>query len=376
MYSVYDYGAMFKDSQRVQAYVTALERVITPTSVVVDIGTGTGIFAFLACQLGAPRVYAIETNDAIHVAAQIARANGYADRIQFIQQPANQVQLPEQADVMVSDLRGTLPLYDQHIPIIMDARRRFLKTDGALLPQRDTLVAALITAPDLYPDYSDVWESFSLDMRAGRDHAMHTPGTYRPAVDQLLTAPQPFATLDYHMIESPNISGKATFTAQQSGTAHGYSVWFDAEVMDGLTYSNAPSEPEQVYGHLYLPLEQAVPVEVGDRVEAKFVAKLIGDDYVWQWNTTITTESGQHHFKQSTLLASPLSPTSLRQSRPDYRPELNEKGAMLLQVLQHIQAHKTNAEIAAFVFAEFPNEFADLAAAATYVKTTVARYSQ
>src|SRR5437870_11229737 len=76
MYSVADYGIMIADRVRMEAYMQALRSAVRPGGVVVDIGTGTGIFALLACRFGARRVYAIEPNDAIQVAREIARANG------------------------------------------------------------------------------------------------------------------------------------------------------------------------------------------------------------------------------------------------------------------------------------------------------------
>ena len=60
-----------------------MERAVTDGSVVLDIGTGTGIFAMLACRYGARKVYAIDPNGAIEVAREIARDNGFDDRIEF-----------------------------------------------------------------------------------------------------------------------------------------------------------------------------------------------------------------------------------------------------------------------------------------------------
>src|SRR5262245_23219624 len=137
MYSISGYGGMIADGVRVNAYAAALRQAIKPGSVVVDIGTGIGFFAVLACQLGAQRVHAIEPDDAIELARAIAAANGCADRIRFIQDVSTKVDLPEHADVIVSDLRGVLPLFQQHIPLIIDARSRFLSLSGSLISQRD-----------------------------------------------------------------------------------------------------------------------------------------------------------------------------------------------------------------------------------------------
>src|SRR3712207_3655914 len=101
MYSVSGYGRMIADNVRMDAYMNALRHVVNTDSVVLDIGTGTGIFAMLACQFGARRVYAIEPSDVIHVAREIAIANGYAERIVYIQDFLSQVTMPEQANIIV-----------------------------------------------------------------------------------------------------------------------------------------------------------------------------------------------------------------------------------------------------------------------------------
>jgi len=58
MYSLGGYGTMVADRVRVDAYAKALSKTVREGAVVVEIGTGPGIFAVLACRLGASRVYA------------------------------------------------------------------------------------------------------------------------------------------------------------------------------------------------------------------------------------------------------------------------------------------------------------------------------
>ena len=57
MYSLAAYGQMVSDKIRTDAYAQALQQLIKPGDVVVDIGTGPGILALLACRFGARRVY-------------------------------------------------------------------------------------------------------------------------------------------------------------------------------------------------------------------------------------------------------------------------------------------------------------------------------
>ncbi len=170
MYSLSGYGRMIRDTLRMKAYVDALRYAIEPTSVVLDIGTGTGIFALLACQMGARKVYAIEPDDSIQLARQIAGDNGLAHRIEFIQDKSTRTTLPERADVIISDLRGVLPLFQQHLPAIIDARNRLLAPGGVLIPRCDTLWVAVVEGPDLYRVYVDPWgeNNYGLDLQAAR----------------------------------------------------------------------------------------------------------------------------------------------------------------------------------------------------------------
>jgi type I protein arginine methyltransferase len=77
MYTISQFGNMYVNKARMDAYAAALRDAVTPNSVVLDIGAGTGIFALLACRYGARRVYAIEPDDAINLAREVAAANGY-----------------------------------------------------------------------------------------------------------------------------------------------------------------------------------------------------------------------------------------------------------------------------------------------------------
>ena len=56
MYSITNFGAMIADRTRMHAFAEAMRRVITPGSVVIDLGAGPALFALLACRFGARRV--------------------------------------------------------------------------------------------------------------------------------------------------------------------------------------------------------------------------------------------------------------------------------------------------------------------------------
>src|SRR2546427_2655267 len=166
MYDIATFGRMIADQGRMGAYSRALQRSVRPDSTVLDIGAGTGILSLLACQYGARKVYAIEPTSAIAIAEEAGRANGFADRMECIQALSTDICLPQKADVIVSDLRGVLPLFQQHLPSIVDARSRLLAPGGNLIPKRDVLWVAAVEASDAYDRLTKPWERFAVNMDA------------------------------------------------------------------------------------------------------------------------------------------------------------------------------------------------------------------
>ncbi len=179
---------MIADTVRMAAYTRAVQAAVRPGDIVLDIGTGTGIFALLACQHGAGHVIAIDPNENIAVAKRLAKENGYLDRIEFIQDISTKIDLPDRANVIISDLRGLLPFLGRNITALINARERLLKTGGILIPGRDRLHACIVEAPELYEDYSDPWtaNSYDLDLEYARLLCVNTWSIGRVKADQML----------------------------------------------------------------------------------------------------------------------------------------------------------------------------------------------
>jgi protein arginine N-methyltransferase 1 len=311
MYSTADYWKMMTDHVRRDAYAAALRRAVRPDSVVVNIGTGVGVFALLACRFGARRVYAIEPDDIIAVAGELAAANGFTDRIEFIRAMSTDVDLPEPADVIVSDLRGVLPLQGPHIPTVRDAVARFLAPDGVLIPERDVIWLAPVDDPGLYRDLVAPWDGHpeGLEFDVARRHATGRWTKVRVAPDRLLGDPRRWVELDYRSVTDANVSGTVAWTSEREGTLHGVCAWFDATLVGDIGFSTAPTEPERIYGSGFFPLEAPVPVAVGDRIELRLDARLVGASYLWRWRTTVRRDGDAGDvvaaFDQSNLAAPP-----------------------------------------------------------------------
>src|ERR1041384_5526616 len=169
MYSVQFYGQMLAGTSRMDAYTGALRRAVKPDSVVMDLGCVPGVFALLACKLGARRGYAVEPENIVGLAREAAAANGFSDRIEFFEKLSTEITLPEPATIIISDLRGVLPWFEQNFHSIIDARERLLAPRGVLIPHRDILWASVVEAPEQYKEIVGPWRNqFDLDLSAGK----------------------------------------------------------------------------------------------------------------------------------------------------------------------------------------------------------------
>lgn len=377
MYTLTQFSAMVEDRIRSDAYARALAAVVRPDSVVLDLGTGTGLFALMACRLGARRVYAVDPHPAIELARRLARANGFEDRIEFFEDGSTRVELPERADVLVSDLRGTLPIHHGHLRAILDARARLLAPDAVMIPRADTLWATVVEDPEFYrARYGMGRENpWDLDLAPAHDVVVHEWTTARFRADQALAEAVPWLTLEYASIESADASGTAAVEIVREGVGHGMAVWFDADLAEGVGYSNAPGSPT-VYWSGFFPWPEPVRLEPGSGVEVRFRASSVAGIYLWRWDSRVVAPDGslRAEFRQSSFQAMPIDPGRLGRGAADATPRLSVEGEIDRFVLSRMDGGTTVAEIATELRERFPDRFASDADALSRVGELARRH--
>ena len=378
-YNVLGYGNMITSEPRMSAYADALRRAVTPGCSVIDIGAGPGVFSVLACQYGAGSVVAIEADDVIDLGRSFAAANGCADRITFVQGLSTDYQTATKADVIVSDIRGGLPLFEGHIPAILDARERLLRNGGTLIPMRDTIRLALVENSAGYAPHEKPWldNRFGLDLSAGATFAANVRTKEIAKRSDLLTDAADLLIIDYRTITDPNADCAASLVAIRPGTAHGLQIWFDAELAEGIGFSNAPGEPEQIYGQNFFPLARPVELDAGDTIDVQVSARLVDGIYVWSWNSAVRRAGSSEpvaRFRQSSFGAKIISPQSLRTRAADFAPPARNAHHMDRFCLSLIDGKRSHGDIAEQLRAQFPGRFAAASDALDHVVNLTARY--
>ena len=138
-------------------------------------------------------------------------------------------------------------------------------------------------------------------------------------------------------------------------------VWFDANLVEGVGFSNAPGAPQTIYGSLFFPSSQPVPLGRNQIVCIDLEAKLLQEDYVWRWTTRVMpldrSNASPLEFEQSTLGGVVLSPKQLHRLAADYIPQLSEEGLLRRRAFELMDGRASLEEIARKLVAEFPKRF-------------------
>src|SRR5450755_3656349 len=135
---------MICDRVRTEAFRRAINSVVRPGDIVLDVGAGSGILSMFAAQAGAARVYAVERTTVAGLAQELAAANGVGEIVQLIHGDIMDVELPERVDVIVSEWLGGFGIDEGMLAPVIAARDRWLKPGGVMVPRSVTAWAALV----------------------------------------------------------------------------------------------------------------------------------------------------------------------------------------------------------------------------------------
>lgn len=378
MYQLSRYLEMMTDPVRIGAYERALRAVVRPGDVVVDLGAGAGLLGLLALEAGASRVYAVEFADVVLLGREAAERSGHAERITFLQGHSAMVDLPERVDLLLADLRGVLPLLGDSVTTFMDARDRFLKPGGRMIPFAEALVGAPVECASGFAAVSGWREPIAgLDYSHVADLAANL-WTKQPFTSRDLLAPgQVLVAIDYATLESDRTRSRTRFTVERAGRCNGIGVWFRSELAPGVVIDTGPESPPTVYVRAYFPLSHEYAVEPGDTVDLDFQTRVVDKIDVWIWAVRIERE-GQPPVEErhSDFEGVPLDVERLRRLAPGYAPALADEGRVTQYVLEAMDGRATLEEIAETVARRMPERFATGDAALAAVREVSRRYGR
>jgi protein arginine N-methyltransferase 1 len=301
-YSLFDYARMLADTRRIEAYYSALRAAVTKDSVVLDVGSGLGLFALEAARLGAREVIAVDPNPAVLMVKELAERNALS--VSVHQCRVEELILERKATIVVFDLRGALPLFGQSLSVLQDVVSRLAEPGAIFLPQREHINFTLASCADLYDEKVTPWGStqFLLDLTAVRNQCAQ--GFHREQFREEYRASETvtWAELNYAVLQSPHVRGEVECPVNESARVDGFFLTTEVFFPGGVTYSCLLPAEVCVSGSAFFPFQEPLAAEGGDVVKVAVTAQQVGESYHWSWQTS-QWRAGEcvQRFEQSTL---------------------------------------------------------------------------
>ena len=359
------------DGGKVARYRAAVGQTVQPGHVVVDLGCGPGLLGLMALEAGAGKVFFVEEGQIIEVARRTVASAGYDDKAEFFKANSFELTLPEPADVIICDHVGYFGFDYGILALLADAKARFLKDDGNIIPgQIDLELAPVESEPcrnlvGQWHDGSSVPGEFAwlAATAANTKHAMQL----RP--NELLAETQTLGTLELGAEVAPFLTFGAEFRCARDGTLDGVAGFFDCRLAGGIQMTNSPAAEDAISRpQAYLPLESPVPVAEGDVIRATIMARPL--DYIIAWVIELP-RTGQR-FDHTTFNGMLLDQETLAQAQPDRIAALNDQGRAMRILLSYCDGERTIAEVQEQIQREHPDLFPSGQATLSFLRRNLA----
>ncbi len=273
-YFVYDdylYDTLTHDERRNNKYRAVINRTVR-NKVVLDIGTGPdAILARLCVEGGAKRVYAIEVLEQTYRRAEATiKSLGLEDRIVLLHADSMHAQLPEQVDVCVSEIVGSIGGAEGAAPIINNAHR-WLKPEGVMIPEcARTSVAAAMLPDELLenPGFSELGVNYAAKIFEQIGHPFDMRLCIRNFPEShLLSGSAIFEELNFTEQVATEYRREIRLDITRKGKMDGLLVWLNLRIGEGEEVNIL--EPGYSWFPIYFPVfYPGVEVDEGDAILA------------------------------------------------------------------------------------------------------------
>ena len=283
---------MLADNSRMKAYAKAIERYIKPGSTVLDLGTGTGVLAFMAARAGAKIVYAVEHSEIIETARLVAAKNGITN-VEFLRSHSKKVTLPDRVDFIVQEQMGPVLDNENMIANVVDLRDRLLKPDGKILPNKFQMFAEPVQlferarVPYLWENVINGIDFACLRSRAPKPSVDYCYRKIQPAdVEFILTDPQPLFQFDLEKVRVGEIPLQYDYRRRvvRNGSFDGICFYFIANFDEEIKINTHPQADERPTSwSTFLYRVSSRKVSEGDVIQFELTIRDLKWHGKWEW---------------------------------------------------------------------------------------------
>jgi 2-polyprenyl-3-methyl-5-hydroxy-6-metoxy-1,4-benzoquinol methylase len=252
--STHSYVAQLNDRVLMEKLLAAVQEIVRPGDIVIDVGAGVGLLSIAAARAGAQHVYAIETSDLGDVARDTIAANGLSHCITVLPEiPAPSV-LAGLADVLICQAAVQQPLSAGNYAVLQEAQAQLLKPYGRILPAAVNVFGLPVTLPthllDMYtftPHVVENWQSwYGIDLSSYITASSQSSHLFLASPNDarawpVLSAPLHLATVDLAADAPLEIAVAAPVVATAPGVLNAVVVYTETALSPSVCLSLNPA---------------------------------------------------------------------------------------------------------------------------------------
>jgi protein arginine N-methyltransferase 1 len=345
---------------------------------VLDLGAGSGILSYLACEAGARKVYAVERSAMIELTREIVKDGPFWDRIVPIRGSSFDVDLPERADVAIASMFDSFGVDAGLLAVVADARARLLKPGGTIVPASVELTIAPIDWQAWYAEHVDGWRTvqWGAALRPARDSAVNTVAKATVPAEALLSAPAVLTKCRLADAGPDDAHGSTRAPVTRPGVMHALAGWCTVTFAEGVQRSNSPLDACPLpWQHVLFPLDRPAPVGSGDVIEATIELQLMPDEarqWAWQGAVLRGGKARIAEFRQGSTIGAGDDDSEVRPARP----AAAATSRIAADALALFGGHHTIEAIGAMLRSCHPGAFLDAKEAERYASRLSTRWSR
>lgn len=240
---------LLRDRARLDAYAAAIAGAVRPGDVVADLGSGSGVLAWLAVQAGAQRVHAVEANRPTEGTLRaLLERNGIAGKVQVHAADAEHWVPPEPVDVVLCELMETGLLHEPAAAAMAQVHRAWPGKPRAFVPRAARLLVEGVALDDVFHGYE-----------------APLPGFRAAGSGKALTDAACYLEVDFAAGPPPaGVRAATALRAGQEGAVGALRLRTITDVAPGVAVETGPGYCTPVV----LPLAHPLAVRAGDRLVA------------------------------------------------------------------------------------------------------------
>ena len=262
----------FRNAKYLEAIKLAIEDV-DDDSLILDIGTGSGLLSMMAAANGAGKVIACETSNIIaDTAKKIIHKNGYKEKITVINKKSTELKigedLPRKADLIISEILSAEFVGEGVRTSVFDANKRLLKKNGKMIPESGTIKISLLGNDKEIFDTISVANVSGFDLSEFNSISQSKFTHFLKKKPTLLSNDEDAFSINLYNEENIEKEEKIIeLKVNKEGLCLGIIQWMKIQLYKDIEYENSPSGYLDSSSHWPTPIylfDKPVSVKKGD----------------------------------------------------------------------------------------------------------------